>query len=89
MRDRDDGRGDDLQEGFSKSRGISGEAIGLIVLAVILLILILQNSEKRSVQILFWDVTWPVWLTLTVAAALGFAAGYLIGKIDFRKKSKG
>ena len=56
---------------------------------MILLILILQNSEKRSVQILFWDVTWPVWLTLTVAAALGFAAGYLIGKIDFRKRSKG
>ncbi len=89
MRNRDDGRGDDLQEGFSKSRSISGKAIGFIVLAVILLILILQNSEKRSVQILFWDVTWPVWLTLTVAAALGFGAGYLIGKIDFRKKSKG
>jgi uncharacterized integral membrane protein len=89
MRNRDDGRGDDLQEGFSKSRSISGKAIGFIVLAVILLILILQNSEKRSVQILFWDVTWPVWLTLTVVAALGFGAGYLIGRIDFRKKSKG
>ena len=59
MRDRDDGRGDDLQEGFSKSRTISGKAIGLIVLAVILLILILQNSEKRSVQILSSDTPTP------------------------------
>ena len=75
MRNRDDGRGDDLQEGFSKSRSISGKAIGFIVLAVI--------------QILFWDVTWPVWLTLTVVAAMGFGAGYLIGRIDFRKKPKG
>jgi uncharacterized integral membrane protein len=86
MRNRGNGRDDDLREGFGKRRSISGKAIGLIVLAVVLLIVILQNSEKASVHVLFWDVTWPVWLTLTVVAALGFAAGYLIGKIDFRKK---
>lgn len=87
MRNRDDG-GDDLKQGFTTSRSISGKAIALIVLAVLLLILILQNSEKGEVHILFWNVTWPIWLVLAVTAGVAFVAGYLVGKIDFRKKPK-
>ena len=46
------------------------------VLVVLLVIVIFQNTGDTKLQILFFDVTWPLWLLLTAFAALAFLAGW-------------
>ena len=45
--------------------------IGLIVLAVLALVFVLQNGDRREVNFLFFDVSPPVWLAFLIAVALG------------------
>jgi uncharacterized integral membrane protein len=53
-------------------------AIGLLVLAVV--IVILQNRDDASLDVLMFNVTWPLWLLLTAVAVLSFVAGWFSGR---------
>ena len=48
------------------------------VAAVLALIFILQNTEKRSIQFLFFDWTVGTWVALLVTFVLGMLAGWLL-----------
>lgn len=87
MRNRDDDRGrdDDLHTGYT-NEGMSGGAIALIVVAALLLLFILQNGEKGTINFLFWDVTMRTWTALLIAASLGFATGYLVATLRRRRR---
>jgi uncharacterized integral membrane protein len=63
----------------------STKVILAIVLAVVLLIFIVQNNGKGRIDFLFWNIQTRVWVALTIAAVLGFVAGYLIGKVSWGK----
>ena len=54
------------------------KAITIGVVAVLTLIFILQNTEKRSVQFLFFDWTVGTWVALLVTFVLGMLAGWLL-----------
>lgn len=82
---RGEGRDEDLQAGFDRRRRVRTRWIVLGVLAVVLLLFIAQNRDRGEIHFLFWDVTVRVWFALAIAALLGLATGYLIGKVDFRK----
>jgi len=65
----------------SQRGGRSVKSIVIGVLVVLLLIVIIQNTADTKLHILFFNVTWPLWLLLTAFAALAFVAGWFAGRM--------
>ncbi|MGZ5214192.1 MAG: LapA family protein [Actinomycetota bacterium] len=55
--------------------------IVLAVLAVLIVSFVLQNRDRANVDFLFWDADLRLWVALLFAAALGFLAGVIVGRI--------
>ncbi|MGZ4680970.1 MAG: LapA family protein [Acidimicrobiales bacterium] len=68
--------GDD--EGAGKP-GITPKQITAGVLAVLLVVFVLQNTDSTSITLLLFDVTFPLWLVLTGTILISVGIGYLIG----------
>ena len=66
-------------------KGLSGRAIGGIVIAVVVLIFIFTNWQSVEVKFLFLSPTMPLAIALALAAAGGFIAGFLIGRNRYKK----
>ena len=69
-----------MGNGSQKGRR-SVKSIVIGVLVVLLLIVIVQNTADTKLHILFFDVTWPLWLLLAAFAALAFVAGWFAGRM--------
>jgi uncharacterized integral membrane protein len=65
---------------------ISAKLIVGIVLAVLALIFIFQNTEKREVSFLFWDISAPTWLWMLIVFVVGVIVGLLVPR--FRNRGK-
>ena len=52
-------------------RKFGGGAIASLAGAAVLVIFAVQNREDVTVEFLFWEFTWPVWLLALVAAVAG------------------
>jgi uncharacterized integral membrane protein len=54
-------------------------AIASLVGVALLVVFMVQNTERVTLSFLFWDFTWPLWLLTVVAALVGalvwFGAG--------------
>jgi uncharacterized integral membrane protein len=50
---------------------ISGGLIGSLIGLALLVDFMVQNTQDVTLQFLFWDFTWPLWLFTPVVAALG------------------
>jgi uncharacterized integral membrane protein len=48
-----------------------------VVLVVIALVFIFQNTSSKRVHFLFWSMSMPAWIWLLVTFAVGVAAGSL------------
>jgi len=72
-----------IREGASTAKWVT-----LAVVAVLILSFILQNRDRANVDFLFWDADIRLWLALLLAAALGFGAGLLLGRITKRPKER-
>jgi len=64
-----------------KSRRISAKVVAWIVLAVLVLIFIIQNTKSVRVDLLFWNVQTGLWLMLLVVFLIGLALGWLLGRL--------
>jgi uncharacterized integral membrane protein len=62
----------------TEERKISPFLIGLIVVAVLALIFIVQNSNDAPVTVLFWDFTMNIWVVIVIALVLGMALDRLL-----------
>jgi len=60
----------------------------MIVLAVIVVILIIQNSVTIPLNLLFWPMYMPLFLLVLGVLAVGLVIGYLAAKTDRSKKKK-
>jgi uncharacterized integral membrane protein len=87
MRNEDDLRGDDDRgDGWRERReGPSGKLIGAAIAGVLLLVFILQNTNATEVNLLFWDHAMPLWILIAIAAVLGFAIGWSLGRGSGRR----
>ena len=57
-----------------------GAALGLGIFA-------LQNMDGVDVDLLFWDANVALWVVIAGCAALGFAAGWLLGRASGRRRA--
>lgn len=67
-RDSNAGEGGERWEG---RQGLSPTLIGFVVVAIITIIFIFQNSEEVDVHFLFLSPTTRVWVAIAVAIGLG------------------
>ena len=57
--------------GTAARSGPSPILIGLIVVAVIALVFVLQNGNEADIDFLFFDVQSPVWIAIAIAIGVG------------------
>jgi uncharacterized integral membrane protein len=55
--------------------------IVLAVVAVLIVLFVLQNRDRANIDFLFWDADLRLWVALSFATLLGFAAGVIIGRV--------
>jgi uncharacterized integral membrane protein len=58
------------------------------VLVALAAVVIAQNRTQTSVQVLFVDVTLPLWLLLTVTGLLGVLVGLLLARRRARARRR-
>lgn len=67
---------------------MKAKQIIIVVLVVIGAILIIQNSMVIPFRILFWSTTAPIFFLALSIFAVGLIIGYLVARLDRKKKSK-
>ena len=68
--------------------GLGAGAIATIGGLGVLLVFILQNTQPVTLQFLFWDFTWPVWLYTIVVALVGAIVWFGLGVMRRRRRRK-
>jgi uncharacterized integral membrane protein len=68
--------------------GIGAGAIATISGLGVLLVFILQNRQSVTLEFLFWDFTWPVWLYTVVVAVFGAMVWFGLGVMRRRRRRK-
>jgi uncharacterized integral membrane protein len=64
-----------------QSAALSGGAIASLGGLAVLVIFMIQNTNKVKVRFLFWDFTWPVWLLTLVSALTGALVWFGVGVV--------
>ncbi|MFN8232003.1 MAG: DUF1049 domain-containing protein [Actinomycetota bacterium] len=75
------------REEVGVERRPKGKWIGLLVVAILILVFVLQNRDRANIDFLFWDVDVRIWFGLVIAVVLGFLAGLLVGRAWRRPRS--
>lgn len=50
------------------------------ILLVLLLVFIFQNTNEANLNVLFWEVSWPLWLVLAITIVISFGVGFMLGR---------
>lgn len=60
-----------------------------LVLVVLVIVFMVQNSHDANLTFLWVTVRWPLWLAIGIVLVLSFAAGFLFrGRRDKRRRSR-
>jgi uncharacterized integral membrane protein len=71
-----------------QKRRLSGGAIASIGGAGLLVIFIVQNTEKVRLHFLVWTFTWPLWLYTIVTAVFGAIVWLGLGVMRRHRRRK-
>ena len=61
------------------SRKLSGGAIASLTGVAVLVIFIIQNTDRVRFQFLFWTFTWPLWWYTIMTALFGALVWFGLG----------
>jgi putative membrane protein len=84
MPDLDKPPADDAARSPLSGRDLSPKVIIGIVIAVTSLVFVFSNTERVSFKFLWLEVSASGWVFLFLLLALGFLAGFLIGRNRYR-----
>jgi uncharacterized integral membrane protein len=76
-----------LSEDENRKR-LSGGAVASLVGGALLVIFIVQNTERIRLHFLFWDFSWPLWLYTIVTAVVGALVWFGLGVIRRHRRRK-
>ncbi len=65
--------------------GLSPRTIAGIAVAVLIVLFIVLNRDKTDISFIVFTAETALWIALTLAAAGGFVAGFLIGRRRYRR----
>ena len=67
--------------GAAGGRGmrVSGGAVASLVGLGLLVVFMVQNTERITLSFLFWSFTWPLWLLTLVSALIGALVWFGLG----------
>ena len=68
----------------AKKSGLSGRAIGGLVIAALLVVFIVINRDQTEVNFVFFTAEVALWVALSIAAVGGLVAGFLIGRKRYK-----
>lgn len=77
----------DPAESDNKKKGLSGRAIGGLIIAAVVVVFIAINRDQTQVNFLFFSAEIALWVALTIAAIGGLIAGFLIGRKRYSRKN--
>jgi uncharacterized integral membrane protein len=60
---------------------LSGGVLATIGGAALLIIFMAQNTEEVTLEFLFWDFNWPLWLLVLLSAVIGALVWLGLGMI--------
>ena len=58
---------------------LSGGAIASIAGIGLLVIVLIQNTQRVQIDFLFWSFTWPIWIFALAMAVLGAVVWFGLG----------
>jgi uncharacterized integral membrane protein len=64
--------------------GLSYRTIAGLVVALLIVVFIAMNRDETEISFIVFSTQTALWVALTVAAAGGFVAGFLIGRHRYR-----
>ena len=75
-------------ESTSDQSKLGGGAIATLGGVAALVVFMLQNTEDVTIEFLFWDFTWPVWLLTLLAALVGALVWFGLGVLRRHSRRK-
>jgi uncharacterized integral membrane protein len=72
----------------AQGRRLGGGAIASLSGVGLLVIFMIQNTERVRLEFLFWDFTWPLWLLTMVSALLGALVWLGLGVMRRHRRRK-
>jgi uncharacterized integral membrane protein len=80
--------GEERQRGdwVERREGPSGKLIAVGIVVVILLLFVVQNTDRTHFDFLFLDGEFPLWTMIVAGAVLGFVAGWAFARIRARRR---
>jgi uncharacterized integral membrane protein len=66
-----------MTEQVPESKSVNVKAVVAIVLAVLALVFVFQNTSSRRVHLFFWSLSMPTWIWLLAVFLIGAVAGSL------------
>ena len=75
-------------DGSGDGRAIGGGAIATLGGLGILAVFMIQNTSDVTVEFLFWDFTWPLWLVVLASAVLGAFVWLGLGVLRRHRRRK-
>ena len=67
---------------------LGGGAIASLTGVGLLLIFMIQNTQRVRLDFLFWSFTWPLWLLTVASALLGALVWFGLGVIRRHRRRK-
>jgi len=58
----------------------------ILIISALILIVMLQNIEGVSIQLLFWQIDIPIILLILLTSVIGFIIGYFLSSISPKKR---
>jgi len=80
-------KGDSGWQEMPKQGGVSPALVIGGIVAVVLLVFVIQNSNDAEVTWLVTDTTTPLWLVILASAVLGYVVGRLI-EVGWRRRRR-